>query len=630
MSNTGPGLPWYLRDPGAHHFSSGQVLTLDLETTNVEYGDSRLPANRIVLGTLKHGAGPSRTYMGQEDVLQALACIDEPTILVAHNAKFELGWMLRLGLDISHFLPWDTMIAEYVIAGNRRVPLDLGSVSTRRGFRGKDPVVDLLIEGGVCPSIIPEHWLRARCERDVQTTHQVYRAQNVELLGTKLLNVLFTRCIVTPVLAAIEREGMTLDKGRVYKEYDRVVRARGEVEQKLVQLTGGVNTRSTKQLGEYLYGKLGFAELRDRMGRPRRTKASKAHPEGQRLTDADTLEALVATNPAQKQFKKLRSEFSKLDAALSKSLRFFNGVCEEHDGTFYGNFNQCVTQTHRLSSSGRRITLRDKHECGAQFQNLPREYKRLFRHRDQDTVLVEPDGSQLEFRVAAFLGQDKVACADIVAEADIHRFTASVLHRCPEDQVTKAQRTNAKASTFKPLYGGMSGTAREVAYYESFREKYKAIYDTQMEWVHKAMKTQQLETPWGLVFYYPGTEMTRSGYITNTPNIFNYSIQSLATADIIPVSLVYTYWAMRAEGIRGRIFNTIHDSLIAEIHRNDVDKFRKVVLSCFLARTYEFLSRVYGIEMNVPLGVWFTVGSHWGEGEEEKHSAPYKTILSDS
>lgn len=594
-------LPFYLESPSSDWYDRVPWTCLDLETTNIEKGDPCVPGNRIVL----------ECNMGDTPW-----SAEEPYVLVAHHAKFELGWMLREGVDITNILPWDTMLAEYVIAGNRRVDLSLGGTAKRYGFPGKEPVVDRLIKAGVCPSEIPRKWLEERVRYDVATTLAIARKQHEILKAEGLMNVFFTRCIVTPVLAAIEREGMRLDPERVEAEYNAQLEERTRLENELDAMTGGINLRSGKQVGEFLYDTLKFEEIRDRKGNPKRTQA------GKRSTGKATLAALKATTKEQKRFVALQADYAKANARITKALDFFRRVCQEHSGTFRGRFNQAVTQTHRLSSSGRRITFSDGHSSGVQFQNLPREYKRLFRS-EEGRVLVEVDGAQLEFRVAGQLGTDPQVLADVVGGADVHRYTASILAHKPEADVTDKERTAAKAHTFKPLYGGMSGTKREVEYYEAFRAKYKAVFDTQTGWTHKVLNEGKLRIASGLIFYWPGTKMSPSGYIDNTPSIFNYPVQSFATADIIPISLAYTYWG--AKDLDVRIINTVHDSVVADVAEEDVEKYKEVVKDAWLDKTYAYLDKVYGIKMTVPLAVGMKIATHWADTKNElKFTKEYK------
>ena len=650
MGSSLQSLPWYL-DLEARAWtyeSTPDVLTLDFETTNIDKGDPLTSENRLVtIGIAVNdrdvvtGLGPGKRVLKRWSGKRAM--------LVAHNAKFELQWLKRIGIDTSQWLVWDTMIGEYVLAGNRRWVLELGACGKRYGLRGKGRAVARMMEAGICPSEMPEEWVEDRVRSDVLLTRDLYNRQRLALECAGLLSVMFTRCVTTPVLAEIETEGLCLDAERVEEMHAEASKRLAETENALSILTKGINLNSRPQLATFLYEALGFAELVNRRGEPLRT------PSGGRKTDSDTIMSLRATSQAQRTFQELWEEYTTLQAALSKNLEFFLGVVRERNRVFRGRFNQTVTRSHRLSASGRRILVRGKQRA-VQFQNLPRAMKRLFVARERPgsesltssarsmptpttgttwpadpsisqteigssrRLLVEADGAQLEFRVAGHLGRDQQVLEDVVSGADIHRYTGSILNALPEDQVTDSQRTAAKSRTFKPLYGGKSGTKKEVEYYQAFQNKYRGVYDEQTRWTLEVLSTGKLRTSTGLIFYWPDTRMSRDGYISNTPSIFNYPVQSLATADIIPISLVLLFWECRVRGIEATIVNTVHDSVVAEVEEKALDNYRERVVECFLDKTYAYLKAVYGIEMYVPLGVGFKAGTHWGEGEEQKFS----------
>lgn len=590
------------------------VITLDFETTNAEKGDPREDSNRIVLACAKLNDGPLMSEDESWEFLRELS--GKPCVLVAHNAKFELGWLNRLDIDTTHWLPWDTMVAEYVIAGNRRWDLDLDSVAQRYGLGAKGRLVDYLMKNGVCPSEMPEHWLLERVKWDVDRTYKLYQRQ-VQIIGQLGLDrVLFTRCIFTPVLARMEAEGLRLSSERVVVEYERLLARRAELLTALNVIAKGKKLKGP-QYAEVLYDQLGFPELTDRRGEPVRTS------KGKRKTDQKTLDVLLASasTDAQREFVALRREYGKVDAALTKNVEFFQKVCEERGGTFVANFNQCRVATHRLSSSGKRTVFKDGKARAAQFQNLPRVYKSLF-EAPEGWVYAEADGTQLEWRIGGSLSRDPQVLEDVRTGHDVHKFTASVLLRKAISEVLKGERQDAKPNTFKPMYGGQRGTKREEAYFVAFRERYKAMSEMQEGWAHTVLRDKQLRIPTGLIFYWPDTEMTRSGYITNTPNIYDYPIQSIATADIIPVSTVYTYWECRAKGLNVKLANTIHDSVLAMVLEKELDKYWEVVVHCFLDRAYEYMDKVYGLDLYVPLGVSYRAGKYWGDGEETTVSYP--------
>lgn len=597
-------LPMYLEVPSVEWYARLPWIVLDFETTNRDKGDAREPRNRLVRVCINAENGGARIF--PDTILgEAFA---EPCVLVAHNAKFELAWLMRYGIDVRDVLPFDTMVAEYVLAGNRDVRLGLGDIAARYGFAGKEPVVDRLIQGGVCPSEIPEAWLDARVQYDVNTTLKVAKAQYKLLKAANQLRTFYTRAIVTPVLAAIEAEGLTLDPERVLDVYTQFKQERIKSEAELAAMSGGINMRSTKQKAEYVYDTLKFDELRDRDGQPKRT------PSGGRMTDAGTLSALKATTPEQRAFVKVQNAWAKVDSALSKNLEFFQGACEDFNSHIYGQFNQCVTGTHRLSASGKRI-MTQYGERGAQFQNMPREFKRLFCASGSGRVILEADYRQLEFITAGNLARDNQVRLDVQNRADVHKYTASVLLRKSGEDVTAAERQKAKPSTFKPLYGGQSGTPREKEYYAAFRLKYPDIDKTQRRWLAEVLETKQLRTASGLVFYWPDTKVTESGYVTNTPSIYNYPVQSFATADIVPVGMVYLYWRIKEKGLDARLVNTIHDSGVLDA-ADDAETLRTIggyVLPQAMIEDVEcWLRKVYDYELWIPLSGEAKVGSHWG------------------
>jgi DNA polymerase-1 len=284
---------------------------------------------------------------------------------------------------------------------------------------------------------------------------------------------------------------------------------------------------------------------------------------------------------------------------------------EKDDGIMRAQFNQNATQTHRLSSSGLDYT--------TQFQNFPRAYKPMFCARREEWLVGECDGAQLEFRVAAHLGRCPVAIRAVEEGQDVHSDTARVL----SDSGEPTTRQEAKAHTFKPLYGGNSGTAAQQAYYQWFRDHYTGITVAQNRWIDTVLEYGALKTEAGLTFHYPGTKMLASGYVTNTPSICNYPVQSLATAEIIPIGLVYFWHAVKTRGLQMLVVNTIHDSIIVELPPEEVEVFHELSRYALINVPYWYLRQVYGIEFSAPLGAGVNATPCWSDGssEETKYNA---------
>jgi DNA polymerase I-like protein with 3'-5' exonuclease and polymerase domains len=362
-------------------------------------------------------------------------------------------------------------------------------------------------------------------------------------------------------------------------------------------------------MAQLLYDKLGFSELTDGRGNPLRTATDG------RKTDQATIKQLKARNKRQREFIGLYLERAEVNAALTKTLRFCRAVVSEtDDGIFYARFNQTVTKTHRLSSSGKKVafTLFDGKSKGIQFQNFPRKFKPLFNSRREGWLIGEIDGSQLEFRVAVFCGNDETGRSDIREGVDVHQFTADTL----TDAGETTSRQDAKSRTFKPLYGGSSGTDAERAYYEAFKSKYHGVAAEQERWKTTVEATKKLRIASGLIFYWPDTKWegsARRPYLRNTTSICNFPVQSLATADIIPLAVYLLYQKMKEHNTQSFIMNTIHDSVILEVHPDEVELIERLAREAFIDGVVDNLRTIYGIEWDVPLDVEAKFGRYWND-----------------
>lgn len=223
----------------------------------------------------------------------------------------------------------------------------------------------------------------------------------------------------------------------------------------------------------------------------------------------------------------------------------------------------------------------------------------------------EWDGSALEFRVAGHMSRDPQILDDIVKGHDVHRFTGSVLYAVRYDDVTDDQRQAAKPHTFKPVYGGTSGTKRERAYYAAFKERYHVLARKQDEWVMEVLQHKELVTEWGMRYYWPRARMSRDGYVNVKSQVYNYPVQAFATAEIIPIALAF--FMQMIQGHRIVVLNTVHDSVVCRVHVSETDFFVKTAVDVW-HKVYAYLAKVYGItDFYIPLGTEVVLGTHWGD-----------------
>jgi DNA polymerase I-like protein with 3'-5' exonuclease and polymerase domains len=604
--------PTFLSNLDPRIYEQQNFRVLDFETTAEEKGSPFCKSNRVLTWSGIDGRTRARSRGdfrgGGKELERLFEFISESDFLVCQNSKFELQWLYRLGVEPGSILTWDCMLAENCIAGNRKWELSLTAIAKRHGIDHSTDLVHKLLESGICPSEMSRSRLLESNSRDTKHTYEVFLKQRDLVSRLGLMPVVFTRCLTTGVLADIEKYGMCLDPKRVHDVYVDQVGQINRVEKDIAGFTGGVNPRSPKQVAEYLYDKLGFEELVDHRGKPTRTAT------GNRSTAEETIVNLRPNTDAQREFHALFTTFSGLKVAAD-TLKKMEACCEQDGGILRARFNQTVARNHRLSSSGLKYKL--------QLQNIDRSFKRLFRPRNEGWVLAAPDAPQLEFRVAGDLTNDPQVLKDVNDNFDPHLFTGHIIGRVPLEEVTDTLRSDCKPHTFKPVYGGKSGTPDQRRYYKAFNEKYEAMYRAQRGWCLAALRDKQLTIPSGLTFYWPDIEIYppkyegAEPYIKYQNQIFNYPVSSIATADIMQIVMVYVWYMMR--GMRGFVINTVHDAVPAEIPPEEVEDFWEICKLAFTTYVYEYMEKVYGYLWTVPLGVDAKIGTHWDEGKKYKY-----------
>ena len=292
----------------------------------------------------------------------------------------------------------------------------------------------------------------------------------------------------------------------------------------------------------------------------------------------------------------------RLSAVETYLSSFIDGIAThtKQDGKLHVRLLQHRTGTGRLSGADPNM------------QNMPRggtfPVKRVFKSRWKGGQIMEADFAQLEFRVAAFLSQDQTALNEVSTGFDVHSYTAKVI----SDAGQPISRQDAKAHTFAPLYGasGFGRTQAEAAYYKQFTKKYSGIGKWHEALAKEALNTGKIRTPSGREFAFPDVQRRRFGGVTYFTQIKNYPVQSFATADIVPISLIYIDKLMGVNQMESCIVNTVHDSIVIDVHPNETEKVLKVI-----NRTNEMLTSLvnkkWNIDFNVPLLLEAKIGNNW-------------------
>jgi len=178
-------------------------------------------------------------------------------------------------------------------------------------------------------------------------------------------------------------------------------------------------------------------------------------------------------------------------------------------------------------------------------QNMPRSgFKRCF-SAPEGFVFVTGDLSQVELRVAGILSGDDVINAAYSNGEDLHRSMAARMSGKAPGDVTKAERTAAKAVNFGLLFGAGAatlqrqavssyGVAMSLEEAEDYRQLFFETYPQFREWQQDIVKTTNLH------------ESSKSNLIKLTrhydedvyTHAMNYPIQSSAW-EVLALAILY-------------------------------------------------------------------------------------------
>ena len=335
-----------------------------------------------------------------------------------------------------------------------------------------------------------------------------------------------------------------------------------------------------------------YASTDERAGFKARAQFVSDASEGGFKTDRLTLLRVSNQSEDLKSFVNKITRYNALETYLST---FVEGIKKhtKQNGFLYPNFMQCITRTGRLSS-------RDPN-----FQNQPRggtfPIRKVITSRFENGKIAEIDFAQLEFRTAVFLAQDEQGIKDIENGVDVHQYTADIIG---------VSRQQAKGHTFKPLYGGMSGTDDEKRYYNAFKEKYKGIALWHEKLQDEALKYKMITLPTGRQYGFPSVERMPWGGTSFSTQIKNYPVQGFATGDIVPLACINIQELIEKHNLKSMLINTVHDSVVADIHP-DEESIMVNVMRKGASKVIDSLKDTYGIDFNIPLDTEIKIGYNW-------------------
>ena len=389
------------------------------------------------------------------------------------------------------------------------------------------------------------------------------------------------------VLADIENSGFRIDRAGLAAFGGSISAEAAAVQKRIHEYAGEeFNIASPKQLGEVLF---------EHMGLPHAKKKTKSGYS----TAAEVLEELRPYHPIIDEILRYR-QLSKLQGT------YVDGLLSAADpaGRVHTVFRQTVTATGRLSSTEPNL------------QNIPirtplgREMRRFFIPAD-GYVLVDADYSQIELRLLALMSGDETMQKAFADGADIHRITASQVFGVAPEEVTEAQRKDAKAVNFGIVYGISDfslgadlgiGKWKAGEYIRSYFATYPGVERFMNDVTEKAKEDGFVTTLFGRRRYIPELKAGKANLRAFGERVARNSPIQGTAADVIKFAMLRTDRALRESGIDGRMILQVHDELVLEVKKGQED-----AAAALLRDAMEGAGRQIGVSLPVEV----ETGRNW-------------------
>ena len=367
------------------------------------------------------------------------------------------------------------------------------------------------------------------------------------------------------VLAEMQWNGMYLDIDELNKYGDQLKERLEILTKEIYELCGEeFNINSTKQLGEMLFEKLKLPVVK-------KTKSGYS-------TDVDVLEKLKKEDPIIEQILEYR-QLMKLNSTYVEGLKPYINIKTNRIHSF---FHQTITATGRISSTEPNL------------QNIPTRFELGKRVRkvfkpEKEKIYLDADYSQIELRVLASISGDEHMIEAFKEGKDIHKQAASKVFKTPIEEVTKEQRSNAKAVNFGIVYGisdfGLGeqlGIGRKKAkqYIEEYLEQYAGIKQFMENITEQAKEQGYVETLFHRRRYIP--ELKSNNYMVRQFGArvaMNTPIQGTA-ADIMKIAMIKVYNEIKSRKLKSKIILQVHDEMMVETPIEEKEEMINIMKKC--------------------------------------------------
>jgi len=587
-------------DALAEELSNQDVFAFDTETTGLNPVRSRLVGLSVSWRAGSAYYIPVRAAVGrtldEADVVAKLKPIfeDPRQKKVGQNLKFDLAVLRQVGINVRGVF-FDTMIASFVLEPLRRSHGLDGLAWELCGHR-MIPISEL-IGKGKHQCTIDEVDTNRVCEyaaEDADYTWRIYEILKPQIDAGSFTGLFYeTEMPLVDVLCDLECNGVTLDVGLLGKLSVSMSDRLAEMTRDIHAAAGHeFNIDSTKQLAAVLFDELHLPVVR-------KTKTG-------RSTDADTLETLSRQNDHPLPQRVLR--YRELTKLKSTYLDTLPKMVHRETGRIHAAFHQTGAVTGRLSSSDPNL------------QNIPirtdegRRVRGAFIASGSDHVLLTADYSQIELRVLAHFCQDQALLEAFRSGQDIHAFVAARVNGVPLDQVTREQRSAAKAVNFGIVYGQTAfGLARSLnisrteaqSFIDMYFMRYPGIRLYIDQTIADAKRNGYVETILGRRRPLPELFSSNGQQVALGRRLAVNTVIQGSAADLIKRAMIDIHREIQAGRRPLRMLIQVHDELVFEVPQAGVESEAEMVRQ----------KMTHAIPLDVPVEVDIAWGRNWLESK---------------
>lgn len=513
---------------------------------------------------------------------------------IGQNVKYDYIVLANYGIRVKGII-FDTMVASYLLNPSK-LNHNLDDISFEYLSHKMTTSIHELIGKGKSAITMDRVDVEKISDYSCEDSDVTFRLKKIleKEISKKDLDKLFydVEMPLIEVLAAMEMTGVSIDKdylAGLSKEMEKKIEI---LTKKIYKLAGEeFNINSPKQLSAILFEKMKLPVIR-------RTKTGIS-------TDEEVLTKLALSHPLPEKLLEYR-ELSKLKSTYVDSLP---SLINPATGRVHTSFNQTVTATGRLSSSGPNL------------QNIPikteegQRIRKAFIPSDKNNLLLSADYSQIELRILAHLSEDKNLIRAFKEGFDIHAYTASLVFGVEEKEVTAKMRGMAKTVNFGILYGmspyGLSQNLKiEVdkakEFIDAYFDRYPEVRSYLEGLIEDAIEKGYVTTLLGRRRYIPeinSSDMRMRQFAERAA--VNTPIQGSA-ADIIKVAMIAIHEKLLKKEFVSKMILQVHDELVFDVSRDELKEVYKIVK--------DGMEGV--INLKVPVEAHIEAGKNWLDMEK--------------